>query len=411
MRILWISHFLLYPETGYGALQRSRNLLLELCKHHDIYLICLFREADKSLVKNLDLAEIDLKKHCKNVFFVPHKISNISKIYFILKSIFAKFPYSVSIYCSKYLKNDVLRFISDENIDLIHSDTLGMIEPILDRISAIKVLNHHDIESHKMYRRYKNEENLAKRLFFWNENKCLEKYEKKYYKKYDMNIVVSEMDYKRLNEIMGKWNIHAIIVENGVDCDYFAFHARKNCHEELIFTGALDYYPNDKSMLFFCSDVWPILKKKYPKLKFSIIGKNPSKSLMSLVKSSRDIKMLGYVDDVRPHIKRAKVFVCPIKEGGGTRIKILDAFSQGVPVVSTYIGAEGLDAVNGKHLLIADTPSEFVERISDLLDNDVLSEKISRDARKFVEEKYSYKYLGKKLAKEYENLLENKLNT
>ena len=384
--------------------------MLELCKYHDVYLICLVREADKYLVHNISVAEIDLEIHCKKVFFIPHTISNLSKLFFIGKSVFSKIPYSVSIYRSKDLGKKVLKLISDENVSLIHSDTLGMIEPILDRINTMKVLNHHDIESHKMYRRYVNEENLAKRLFFWNENRRLEKYEKRYCKRYDRNIVVSEIDYGRLNDILGPSSENTVIVENGVDCDYFAFHPRLNSENELIFTGALDYYPNDKSMLFFCSDVWPILKEKYPALTFSIIGKNPSKSLLSLVKTSQDIKMLGYVEDVRPHIKRAKVFVCPIMEGGGTRIKILDAFSQGIPVVSTQVGAEGLEAVDGRHLMIADTPFGFVEKISDLLDNETLSSDISRHAREFVEEKYSYKHLGKKLAKEYEKLVENKPN-
>ena len=142
MRILWISHFLLYPETGYGALQRSRNLLIELCKYHEVSLICLYRDADKKLVPNLMLAEKDLKKYCKTVCFIPHNLTTVKRAFLLFKSILTKLPYSVYIYRSKFLNGKILQLVLDNNIDLVHSDTIGMLEPILNDIKAIKVLNH-----------------------------------------------------------------------------------------------------------------------------------------------------------------------------------------------------------------------------------------------------------------------------
>ena len=159
-------------------------------------------------------------------------------------------------------------------------------------------------------------------------------------------------------------------------------------------------------MLFFCSKIWPILKRKYPELKLTIIGKNPPTQLQSIGKSNKHINILGHVEDIRPHIGRAKVFICPIMEGGGTRIKILDAFSQGIPVVSTIVGAEGLDLQKGKHILLADTVTEFVDRVSDLMENEELSKSMSLCARKFVEENYSYNIIGKKMATVYNEMVE-----
>jgi len=407
MQILWISHFLLFPETGYGGLQRSRNLLKVLSKYHDIHLICFYRNDDKIFVPDLKLAEKDLKKYCKNVYIIPHELSNTKKAYRLLKSVVSRTPYSAYIYRSRQLLQESWKLISVQSIDLIHSDTIGMIEPILNRINVTKVLTHHDIESHKMHRRYENEENILKRIFFFKEYMALRRYEKKYCVKYDSNITVSDIDKNRLQEI--DENIHVNVIQNGVDCNYFKYHPRDEMSRELIFTGALDYYPNAKAMLYFCGKIWPILKSKYPELKLTIIGKNPPAQLQSIGKGNNGINVLGYVEDIRPHMKRAKVFICPIMEGGGTRIKILDAFSQGVPVVSTTVGAEGLSLENGKHILLADTDSEFVDRVSDLLANEDLSKSISLCARKFVEENYSYNMIGKKMATVYDELIENRV--
>jgi len=407
MQILWISHFLLFPETGYGGLQRSRNLLKVLSKYHDIHLVCYYRNNDKIFVPDIEPAINDLKYYCKNVYIIPHELNNAQKVFLLLKSVVTRTPYSANIYGSRQLLNKIQVLISDHSIDLIHSDTIGMIEPILNRINRLKVLTHHDVESHKMHRRYDNEGNRLKRIFFLQEYKALRRYEKKYCTRYDSNIAVSEMDKIRLKEIDGRINVN--VIQNGVDCEYFQYHPRDETSRELIFTGALDYYPNVKAMLYFCGKIWPILKSRYPELKLTIIGKNPPSQLQSIAKDDNYINMLGYVEDIRPHIKRAKVFICPIMEGGGTRIKILDAFSQGIPVVSTTVGAEGLSLEKGKHILLADTVAEFVEAVTELMENEELSKNMGLSARKFVEENYSYDMIGKKMASVYKEMLDNQI--
>ncbi len=404
MQILWISHFLLFPETGYGGLQRSRNLLKELSKYHDIHLICFYRNNDKIFVPDIKLAEKDLKNYCKNVYIIPHELSNKQKAFRLLKSVVSRTPYSAYIYRSRQLLKKSWKLIADKSIDLIHSDTIGMIEPIIDKISIKKVLTHHDIESHKMYRRYENEENIFKRIYFLQEYMALRRYEKKYCVIYDSNIAVSEIDKNRLQDIDERIKVN--VIQNGVDCEYFKYYPRNEMSRELIFTGALDYYPNAKAMLYFYGKMWPILKNKYPELRLTIIGKNPPAQLRSLGEDGNGINILGYVEDIRPHMKRAKVFICPIMEGGGTRIKILDAFSQGIPVVSTIVGAEGLDLQKGKHILLADTVTEFVDRVSDLLENEELSKSMSLCAREFVEQNYSYNIIGKKMATVYNEMVE-----
>jgi len=405
MQILWISHFLLYPDTGYGALQRSKNLLKCLGTKSEVILICLVREYDRQLAPSIEVAYKDLKNYCTEVYFIQHKVKASHKIKFLFKNVLTGTPYSVFLYRSKELLAVVKSILSNNKIDLIHADTIGLIEQSIKEIESVKVLNHHDIESHKMSRRTKTETNILKKLFYYYESYCIKKYEKRYCKEYDLNIVVSEVDKSRLQEI--EQDIKIEVVANGVDCDYFQFSSRENSNEELIFTGTLDYYPNSHAIIYFFSDVWPFLKKKYPDMKLTIIGKNPPITVVDLVNKYKDVTLCGYVPDVRPYIKNASIYICPIQDGGGTRLKILDALAQGIPVVSTEMGAEGLHLDDGIHLLIGNTPDEFLEKISILIDNPALSKTISTNGRMFVEKNYSYSVIGEKFTSIYKALIES----
>ena len=402
MKILWVSHFLLYPDTGYGGLQRSRNLLKELSKAHEVDLVCLVRDVDQKLVPDLSVPEQDLKKYCTGVHFIPHGISRIRKIGFLLRSLFQGVPYSVQLYRSEGLVRLVQNLLTNEPFDVVHADTIGLIDHVVGRHAVGTSLAHHDVESHKMYRRYENENHPIKKWFFYIEYRNLLRYEKNHCHEYGLNIVVSELDRERLLDMDP--GARAVVIENGVDCEYFSYFPRGAHSEGLVFTGALDYYPNSNAMLYFSGEIWPVLKEEYPHLTLTIIGKSPSVKLRSSLASCNGVQILGYVKDIRPHMRTAKIFICPIREGGGTRIKILDAFAQGIPVVSTKIGAEGLDVVHGEHLLIADSPPDFVQAIKTLLEDDALTDRIGRNARAYVEKHYSFTHIGEKLSHAYLSL-------
>ncbi|MFZ3137578.1 MAG: glycosyltransferase family 4 protein [Thermodesulfovibrionales bacterium] len=406
MKILWISHFMLYPDTGYGALQRSRGLLLELSKRHEVYLVSFYRDVDLLLKSDLQYAQNNLEEYCKKVFFIHCDFHNkIKKISDAAKSLMTDLPYSVRLYQSEDLGDKILDFISTYDIDLIHSDTIGLTENVLNRINSkiVKVLNHHNIESDMMMRRMSNEHNFLKRFFLRNECLKLQNYEKQFCPRYDMNLVVSDIDKQRLNEITGK--VETTTIENGVNCEYFAHYPRSDENDGLIFTGSLDWYPNADAMIFFCEQVWPHLKKYYPNISLTILGKNPSGHLRRIVSNDNNIHLIGHVQDVRPYVRKARIFVCPIRDGGGTRLKILDALSQGIPIVSTEIGCEGINLKHGEHVLFANTPEDFLKNISALLSDLTLANKLSEHGRRFVEEHYSFDLIGSRLSSLYENLI------
>jgi glycosyltransferase involved in cell wall biosynthesis len=405
MRILWISHFLLYPQIGYGALQRSRNLLLELCKKHEVSLVSYYRKVDLQLVSNLQEAKGDLEKYCKKVVLIPYPLDQNKLLKHILpiKSLFSTTPYSVNFYRSKVMMKEVVKMINTYNIDIVHTDTLGLIDEILDNIKAIKILNHHNIESDMMRRRAQDEKNFAKKLFLLREAYLLKNYESKFCPRYDLNIVVSTLDDRRLREI--NKDVKTVVIENGVDCDYYRYYPRTEECKGLIFVGLLDWEPNTDAMVFFIKEVWPLLKKRFNNLTLTVIGRNPPKKLQDAIDESDGIILKGFVKDVRPFVKRAKVFICPLRVGGGTRLKILDALAQGIPVVSTEIGCKGLGLEDYKNVLIANTPQEFMEKIGQLLTDKELCNRLSRNGRVFVEKEYSFNIIGEKLSSLYEQII------
>ncbi|MBE0673006.1 MAG: glycosyltransferase [Anaerolineales bacterium] len=214
-----------------------------------------------------------------------------------------------------------------------------------------------------------------------------------------MNLAVSQLDKELLSHITGVGNFE--VIENGVDIDYFtpSFSIKKN--KSIIFAGRLDQYSNRESLLYFCSKVWPLIKKKHPDMRFTIIGNNPPVKLMEIAGNDKNIELLGYVDDVRPYFANAMISVCPIKDGGGTRIKILDALSMGMPIVSTSIGCEGIDVTPGADVFIADTPEEFADKVDHIVSDTCKRQSMGKNARKTAEENYSWKAIGAKLDRLY----------
>lgn len=405
MRILWISHFLLYPETGYGALQRSRNLLIELCKRHEVTYLSYYRDFDLSQGYSLKEAKENLESICEKVILLPHKHNGnqVLKLWTQISSLFNIKPYSTLLYNSPVLIKKMQDLLIEEDIDLIYSDTMGMSEKILDKCNIPTVLNHHNIESQMMFRRGEKASNLFMQFFLKLETLKLRHYEKKYCKQYNMNLTVSELDKQRLEDICD--GASAVVIENGVDTGFFKFsNHRDHTNKELIFTGGMSWYPNQDAMIFFTTKVWPLLKQNIPDIKLTIVGRNPGKELSDIVSKDEKITLTGFVPDVRDYVKKASIFIVPIRDGGGTKLKILDAMSQGIPIVSSALGFEGIDAIDGQHLFMANEPQEYVDKIKFILDTPEKSQAVAKNAYRLIEQKYAYKVIGSKFNRVMEQL-------
>ncbi len=407
MNILWVSHFLLFPETGFGALQRSRNLLIELAKRHRVTLLSYYRDVDLQAIPDIETARRDLEHVCEHVelLYLPFSIAH--KVRTGIESMLSGRPHSVELYRTTQLMRRVEELVRTRRIDVLHVDTLGLLDDVIRTLPVpVKALTHHNVESQMMFRRAQNELVLFKRWAYFYEATRLRRYEQRVCPLYDLNLMVSELDAVILRKNVPQ--LRSAVVPNGVNCQFFSFAERPSASRALIFTGGLDWYPNADAIRFICAKVWSELRTRHPDATFDIIGRNPPSDIQHLVQSCPGVRLLGYVPDVRPYIRGARIFLCPIHDGGGTRLKILDALAQGVPIVGTQIACEGLGMKHGEHVLYAETPQECVTMIDRLLSDEALCRHLSVTGRRFVEQHYSFDVIGKHLSDTYQRMLEER---
>jgi glycosyltransferase involved in cell wall biosynthesis len=253
-----------------------------------------------------------------------------------------------------------------------------------------------------MLRRAQIEKHVFKRLYFWQEGLRLQRYERRVCPQFDLNITCSALDTERLQAIAP--HISATEVPNGVDTNYFRPDGMPERPLSLVFAGNMSWYPNAAAMLFFADKVWPALRRELPEVTVDVIGGNPPPALSVLAARDKNFRVHGFVPDVRPYIDRAAVYVCPIMDGGGTKLKILDALAMGKPIVAHPIACEGIGVRDGHDVIFAREAGEFVQSIMKLLGDPQRRKEMSANARSVAELSYSYAFIGRKLVSEMENL-------
>ncbi|TES87092.1 MAG: glycosyltransferase, partial [Candidatus Aminicenantes bacterium] len=217
--------------------------------------------------------------------------------------------------------------------------------------------------------------------------KGLKKYEFDMYRHADKVLTLTHQDKKKLLEIFPELDI--AVVPHGVDVEDFSFSGPEGEERSVVFVGNYLHHPNVDATLYFYQEIWPRIKSQVPEIKFYVVGQGPPPEIQSLSQDDAVI-VTGRVDDVRPYLKKGRVFICPVRLGGGFRGKILEAMAVGTPVVSTSLGAEGVPTVQRENIIVADNPEEFTQGILDLMNDDKLFERIRNRARKLVEEKYAW---------------------
>jgi glycosyltransferase involved in cell wall biosynthesis len=230
-------------------------------------------------------------------------------------------------------------------------------------------------------------------------------YEAKVSGTFDVNVFVSQPDEKLLNERVP--GLCTAIVPNGVDIEYFMPNQGPDA-PALIYTGGMNMFANRDAVMFFLSDIWPLIRTRVPGVRFYAVGQDPPRELSALAERDPQVVVTGYVTDVRPLVRDASVYVVPLRVGGGTRLKVLDAMAMGKAMVSTSIGCEGLDVRPDEHLLVADTPEQFADRTVALLEDKNRRFSLGRAARELVERRYSWRTIGGQLLDAYRMAIEQR---
>ena len=209
---------------------------------------------------------------------------------------------------------------------------------------------------------------------------------------------MSYPDKAALHEITP--DVSITVVPNGVDLDLYRHFRGTPIHFDLIFTGKMDFRPNIDAALWFGQEVLPLIQTVHPHTTFAIVGQRPHPRL-DVLRDNPGITITGYVDDVRPYIAGATVYVVPLRVGGGTRLKIMEAMAMGKAVVSTSVGAEGFPVVSGKELILADEPAAFAQAVVKLLDNPMRRLELGRTGQSLAHANYGWESLVPRLEQIY----------
>lgn len=389
MKILWVKAGGLVPLDSGGKI-RSYHIAKELARIHEVTLFTFYVEEEKD-------EHASLQGTFHRVVTHPLKVSGGRKLGEALSyagSFFNPLPYSISKYCRPEVARHLRETMATGNFDVILCDFLSP-APIVPFDAGIPVVIFtHNVEAIIWKRHWEVATNPVWKFVCKREYTKMRQTETHYLRRSNHVLTVSDTDSETFAADMEASKITTI--PTGVDIDYFQPMDGEE-EDSLVFTGSMDWMPNEDGILYFVEQVLPIIRARRPGVKLYVVGRRPGARVMQLAESDPLIVVTGRVDDIRPHIARGAVYVVPLRVGGGTRLKIFEAMAMGKAVVSTTIGAEGLPVTSGEDLVIADEPEQFATETLRLLGDKSARISIGGKARNLVEEKYSWMAVAKYL--------------
>ena len=383
MRILLITDYLPYLPIS-GDTIRVYNLIKRISLQHEIYLLALFE------TPNVQDSILHLENFCHQIEVVNHKWPNpLTCLPEMLLYYLRGWPMELRLLHSSKMANLIFDLTSTDSFDVVqieHSRLALYREYINPQSHCATVLTFHNVALVQSERISRIEKSLVSRLRSWIFARQLYRWEAIYAGKFDRCFAVSE----REREILLKRNPHLKVdlIPNGTDSKRYKPLDINRGPAALLFIGSMSYAPCIDGVVYFCKEILPHVQNIFQNINVWIVGADPSPDVIRL--ADQHVHVTGYVEDVLPYYQQATVSIVPLRAGGGTRLKILEAMALGRPVVSTTIGCEGLDVLDGQHLLVADEPKKFAEQIIRLLGDSVLYRYIATEARKLVEERYDW---------------------
>jgi sugar transferase (PEP-CTERM/EpsH1 system associated) len=329
----------------------------------------------------------ELRQYCENLEVI--KLSRWRSLWNCIVALFSSKSLRVAYFYSPRLRDRVKARVDRKEVDLIHAEHLKsvpMVESVIGKVAAM--FDAVDCVSMQEERCRKAIKNPCLKLFFWTESKKNMHWETKAVQRFNRVVISSSVD-KESYPVSGLLREALDVVTNGVDLEHFGFQQFEPQKNLLVFCAKLDYFPNQDAALYFTQSVWPFLRARRPELQLEIVGSRPPRSLRRL-DGKDNIRVIASVPDVKPYLGRAWVALCPIRIRAGIQSKVLEAMALGVPIVATRICLPGLAAEAGKHLLVADSPREFVTAVELLLDNAALRDKLVQAARTYVERQHNW---------------------
>jgi len=394
MRILYITDYVPYPPIS-GDRVRNYNLVRRIAREHQVWVAAL-------LITPCEAEGIThLQEFCMGVETAPvprpHKLV---RLWGMLRYVLAGKPWDFQWLYSEELASKIRHLVSTVDFDIVqieHSRMAPYVETLPCDTHCRRVLVFHNIASVQYQRIAQIERTGTQKMRAWLHSTILRWWEPRYAERFDRCITMSEVDRRLLMAANPRLQVE--VVPNGVDTRVYRPLALEGLQPAMLFIGSMDYAPCADAAVYLCKEILPLVRRAVGEVDVWLVGRDASDEVRKL--GGNGVHVTGRVEDVVPYYKRSTVCVVPLRAGGGTRLKILEAMALGRPVVSTPVGCEGLDVTDGRHLLIAENPEEFAEKTVRLLVDRPLYQHISAEARRLVVERYDWDAICEQLLSVY----------
>jgi glycosyltransferase involved in cell wall biosynthesis len=389
MRILALVHMLSYPPES-GATKRIFHLLRETVSRHDVSIIAFGTPDEAKRAREF------FGGSCTDILFVNRsrpKWMILVKLVWLLITGVGVMKESLS----KEIQSAIDEMAKQYSFDLVAASSPVYLYYRLPAGVPV-VADTQNVEYEVFFRTYRETTNLLLKVYSYLQYRMVRKEEIKTWRRSDVMLATSERDKEQIRGHVPQKPV--FVVPNGVDVGYFV-PAKGSTPEphSLVFTGVMNYFPNDHGILYFLDRVFPLILRQLPDVRITIVGSNPSRRLQR--HSSGNVTITGYVPDVRPYMARSSIYVIPLLVGGGTRLKALEAMAMKIPIVSTTIGVEGINIRDGESVLCADTPERFAQSVVRLCKDDHLRQQIAETAFRIALAEYSWSAVGRTLEDSY----------
>jgi glycosyltransferase involved in cell wall biosynthesis len=392
MHVVIVDGDISYPATS-GKRLRTLNLMLPLARRHRLTYVARNHDGPDAARRAAEF----LRDHGIEPLFVDHPLPTKKGPRFYLRlaaNLLSPVPYSVATHTSAAVRQAVRAYAEQHRVDVWQFEWPSYMESVHGFAGARKVLIAHNVDTLIWQRYFETERNPLKRWYIKGQWRKFERFERRAFAEADCVVAVSEPDAAIVRDTFGVPQVE--VVDNGIDRAFF--ENVRPCREanRVLFLGALDWRPNLDGLGVMLDQVFPELRQRNPSVRLDVVGRNPPEALRGRLQETPGVELHADVADVRPFLARAGVMAVPLRVGGGSRLKILEALATGLPVVSTRVGAEGLCLRDGEELTLAE-PAEMALALAECIRHPDAATAQAERGRQVVLERYDWNVLADRL--------------
>lgn len=393
MRILWLKTELLHPVDKGGKI-RTYHMLKELKRVHHITYLTL----DDGTAS--DDARARALEYCHDLVCVPHRQREKFTAGFyaeLAMNLFSSLPYAIKKYESQEMHSKIAQHAQAGRFDVVVCDFLAPAVNVPENLACTSILFQHNVEALIWKRHHEVRGDPVRKSYLYGQWRKMRRFERRMCRRFDVVVAVSREDREMMER---EYLVEKVYdVPTGVDTEFFRPSGTRGRNPyNLVFTGSMDWLPNEDAIRYFTGQILPLIKKEIPEATLTVVGRNPYPGLVELSKRDPSNIVTGRVEDVRPYMEAAAAYIVPLRIGGGTRLKIFEAMAMEKAIVSTSIGAEGLPIRNGVELLLADTPESFAASVIRLLNDEAWATQLGHRAAETVRGKCGWDQVAESFA-------------